>query len=125
MFVARVLVVSGAKCEWCVHEVQIHVVEPKSVQARMQGRLYSFGSVIGVPQLGGDKEIFALNRSGDQARVEYLAYLAFVAISFGTVEVAKSGFQCVSGRADRDGRVRDQGAESKCGHACASVVQRQ
>jgi hypothetical protein len=38
--------------------------------------------------------------------------------------VSKSGFQCVSGRSYRHGRVGNQSAKAECGHVAGSVVER-
>ena len=49
IFVARILIVSGLKREWCVNEIEIQIVEFESLQARIEGGFDVLGPVIGVP----------------------------------------------------------------------------
>ena len=56
--------------------------------------------------------------------VQGLADLTFVAISFCTIEMAKSSFQRVSGGAHCCGWIGNQGAEAECGEMAGSVVER-
>jgi hypothetical protein len=46
--------------------------------------------VVGVPQFCGHEEVVPLDGSGGQTCIQNLTHLAFVAIAFCTVEVAKS-----------------------------------
>jgi hypothetical protein len=80
--------------------------------------------MIGVPQLSGNENVFACDPCGSKSHLQRLAHLALVAVSFRTIEMSKSGFQCVSGRSFRHGRVGNQGTEAECGHMAAAVVER-
>jgi hypothetical protein len=80
--------------------------------------------MIGVPQFCSDEDVLARNPSSGKSCLQGLAYLALVAVSFRTVEVAKSGFQRVGGSTYRRGCIGDQGAKSEYGHMAGSVVER-
>jgi hypothetical protein len=81
--------------------------------------------MIGVPQLCGNKDVFAGNPSGGKSCLQRLAHLTLVPVSFRTIEVPKSGFQCVSGSTDGRGCIGNQGAKAEHRHVAGSVVQRQ
>jgi hypothetical protein len=55
--------------------------------------------VVGVPQFCGHEEVVPLDGSGGQTCIQNLTHLAFVAIAFCAVEVAKSDLQCIFGSA--------------------------
>jgi len=59
--------------------------------------------MIGVPQLCGNEDVFSRNPPRGKFRLQSLAYLALISVSFRTVEVSKSGFQRVSGGIYRRG----------------------
>jgi len=88
-----------------VNEVEIQIVESESVQTRLESRFDAPGPVIGVPQLCGNKDIFARDPSSGKSCLQRLAYLALVPVSFRTIEVSKPGFQRVSGGTYRRGRL--------------------
>ena len=56
--------------------------------------------MIGVPELGGDEDIFAGDSSGGESGLESVTYLALVAVAFGAIEVTESGCERVSGGGD-------------------------
>jgi hypothetical protein len=80
-------------------------VEPESAQTRLESRFDALGPVIGIPQLCGNKDVFARDPSSGKSCLQRLAYLALVPVSFRTIEVSKSGFQRVSGSTYRRGRI--------------------
>src|ERR1700735_535469 len=123
VLIARILIVSGLKCEWRVNEIEIEIVEPESRQTRFEGRFHALGPVIGVPQLCGDENVFARDISGGSSRLQRLAYFALVPVSFRAIEVSKSGFQRVFSRSYREGCVGNQGAEAERGNLADSVVE--
>ena len=98
VLIPRILLVPGLKCKWSVNEIEIQIVEPESVQTRLESRFDALGPVIGVPQLCGNKNVFARDPSRGKSCLQRPAYLALVPVSFRAIEVSKSGFQCVSGR---------------------------
>jgi hypothetical protein len=80
--------------------------------------------MIGIPQFCCDEDVLARHPSRGKSCLQGLAHLALVPVSFRTVDVSKSGFQCVSGSIYRRGCIEDQGAKSKYGHMPGSVVER-
>jgi hypothetical protein len=124
VLIAWILIVSGLKGEWSVDQVEIQIVEPESVKTRLECRFDTLGPMIGVPQFRGDKDVFARDSFSGKLRLQRLAYLALVPVSLRTIEVSKSGFQGVSGRGYGYSRIGNQGAETKCGHMAASIVER-
>jgi hypothetical protein len=101
VLIPRILVVPGLKCKWSVNEIEIQILKPKSNQARLESRFDALGPVIRIPQLCGNKNVFArYSSTGPSTRESFLqrlAYLALVSVSFRAIEVSKSGFQCVFG----------------------------
>jgi hypothetical protein len=59
LLIARILIVSWLKRKRSVDEVEIQIVEPESVETRLECRFDELGPMIGVPQLRGDKNVFA------------------------------------------------------------------
>src|SRR5882757_7030504 len=98
VLIPRILVVPGLKCKWSVNQIEIQILDPESVQARLERRLHALGAVIGVPQLCRNKNVFARDPSGGKSRLQRRANLSLVPVSFRAIEVSKSGFQRVSGR---------------------------
>jgi hypothetical protein len=72
--------------------------------------------MIRVPQLGSNKDVFAGNASGDESGLQRLTHLAFVPVTFRTVEVPESGFQRIPDSIDRLSRIRDERAKPEQGH---------
>src|SRR5580698_6513784 len=124
VLIARILLVSRLKRKRSVDQVEIQIVEPESVETRLECRFDALRPVIGVPQFRGNKKIFARDSPSGKSCLQRLAYLALVPVSFSTIEVSKSGFKCGSGRSYRHGCVGNQGAEAECGHMTRSVVER-
>jgi len=63
MCVAGILVFAGPEREWRVDQIEIDGVESEPVQAGLQRRLHPFGSMVVVPQLGGDEQVLTADRS--------------------------------------------------------------
>src|SRR5271170_6682500 len=76
VLIPRVLVVAGLKCKWSVNEIQIQILEPESLQTRLESRFDALGPVIGVPQLCSNKNVFARDPSSDESCLQCPAYLA-------------------------------------------------
>src|ERR1700678_193138 len=117
-----ILLFSRLKCKWSVDEVEIQIVEPESVQARLECRFDTLGPMIRVPQLRGDKDFLACDSPSGKTFLQRLAYLALVPVAFRAIEVSKPGGQRVSGRSSRHCRVRNQGAKSEGGHKAGPVA---
>src|SRR5580704_5690742 len=107
VLIPRILLVPGLKCKWSVNEIEIQILKPEPVQARLESRFDALGPVIRIPQLCGNKNVFArYSSTGPSTRESFLqrlAYLALVSVSFRAIEVSKSGFECVSRRSYRLG----------------------
>jgi hypothetical protein len=111
------------KSKWSVNEIEIQVVEPESLQTRLESRFDALWPMIGVPQLCGNKDVFTRNPSSDKSCLQRLAHLTLVPVSFRAIEVSKSSFQRVSGSTYRRGRIGNQGAKPEHGHMAGSVVE--
>ena len=107
-----------------MNQIKIEVVEAQFFEAGGEGGLDAFGPVIGIPQFGGDENIFTREFSGSQAGLQRGADFEFVAIALGAIEVAKSGGERVSGGGARQGWVGNQSAKAERGQLAAAVVQR-
>jgi hypothetical protein len=79
-----------------VNEVEIQIFEAESFQTRLESRFDALGPVIGVPQLRGDENVFARDPYRGKSCLQRRANLALVAVSFRAIEVAESGFKCIS-----------------------------
>jgi hypothetical protein len=88
-----------------MNEIEIQILQPESIQTRLERRSDALGPVIGVPQLCGNKNVFARDPSSGKSCLQSPAYLALVPVPFRAIEVAKTGFECVSGRSYRNGWV--------------------
>src|ERR1700734_2833711 len=89
VLISRILFVPGLKCKRSVNEIEIQIVEPESVQTRLECRFHAGGPMIGVPQLRGNKDVFARDPSSGKSCLQRLAHLALVSVSFRTIEVSK------------------------------------
>ena len=58
VLIPRILLVSRLKRKRSVNEIEIQIVEPESVQTRLESRFDALGPMIGVPQLCGDENVF-------------------------------------------------------------------
>src|SRR6201999_2471151 len=116
VLISRILLVPRLKRKWSVKEIEIQIIEPESVQPRLESRFDTLGPMIGVPQLCGNKNVITRNPSGDKSCLQRLAHLTLVPVSFRTIEVSKSSFQRVSGSTYRRGCIGNQGAKPEHGH---------
>jgi hypothetical protein len=107
-----------------MNKVEIQIVEPESVQTRIEGRFHALRPMIGIPQFCGNEDVLARDSAGGKTSLQSLAYFTLVPVSLRTVEVSKPGFQCVSGGGYRYNWIGNQGAKSECGYRAAPVVKR-
>ena len=61
VLVPRVLLVPGFESKWGMDAVYIDVVYLQSSQTCLEGGSDAFGTMIGVPQLGTDKNVLSLD----------------------------------------------------------------
>src|SRR6516225_8827751 len=92
IFIAGIMVVARLKCVWSVNEIKIEILETKSIQTPLESRFDAFGTVIGVPQLCSNKNVFACDPASGKSCLQRHAYLALVSISFRAIEMSKAGF---------------------------------
>src|SRR6202012_3136081 len=92
LFIPRVLVVASAEGVWRVDEVAVKVVDLQPPEAGVEGGLDPLGAVVGVPEFGGDKEVFARNDAGLERGMNGVADGFFVAVTLGAIEVAEADF---------------------------------
>src|ERR1700712_1943491 len=89
---AGVLVISRLERERRMHQIEIDVVKPESAQALLQSRRDPLGSMVVVPQLGGDKQVLAPNDFVGQQLFDGHSHLGFIAISLCSVKMAETDF---------------------------------
>src|SRR5476649_2086619 len=63
MFIAWILLIPRLKRKRSMNEIEIQIVEPKPVKARLESRCDTLGSMIRVPQFCGHKDVFARESS--------------------------------------------------------------
>src|SRR5580704_7875849 len=122
VLIPRILLVPRLKGKWSVYEIEIQIVESEPVQTRLESRFDPLGPMIGVPQLCGNKHLFTCNPSGGEPCLQSFAHLTLVPISFCTIKVSKSCFQCVPGTTYRRGCIGNQGAKAEYGYMAGSVA---
>src|SRR5215471_17475855 len=115
VLIPRILLVPGLKGIWSVNEIEIQILEPESVQTRLESRFDALGPVVGVPQLCGNKDVLARDPSGKSC-LQGPAHLALVTVSFRAIEVSKSGGKRVAGGSEGHACVGNEGAKAECGH---------
>lgn len=97
-----------------VNEVQVQVFELKLGKARIEGSLNDLGAVLAVPQLGGDKEVLALEaRNILVGTLDAIGNLALVLVDGSQVEVAVAGLQSLIDSLANLARGRLPGTESQ------------
>ena len=125
VLISRVLLVPRLKRKWSVNEIEIQIVEPESIQTRLESRLDALRPMVGIPQLCCNKDVFPRNSSSGKSCFQRLAHLTLVTVSFRTIEVSKSSFQRFPGSTYRRGGIGDQGAKTEYGYMASSLVERQ
>ncbi|KAH3662179.1 hypothetical protein OGAPHI_005427 [Ogataea philodendri] len=74
-----------------MHQIQVNVIQLELFQALLQSRQHILWSVVGIPQLRGDKDIFTV----DAAVLDSIAHLGLIAVDGGSVDVLVAVFQGV------------------------------
>src|SRR5262245_54145442 len=92
VLIPRLLLVPRLKCKGRMDEVEIQILEPESVQTRLERRCDRLGPMIGVPQLCGHENLVTPYPPRSASCPQRLAHLALVPVSLRTIEVPKSGF---------------------------------
>jgi hypothetical protein len=63
-----------------VNEVEIQIVEPESVPARIEGRFHALGPMIGIPQLCCDEDVLARDPSSGKSCLQSFTHLTLVPV---------------------------------------------
>ena len=119
--VSGVLVVAGLEGEGGVDDVAVGVVDLESFATGVEGGFDAFGAVVGVPEFGGDKEVFAPGGAGVVGGLHGFADGFFVAVAFGTIKMAESDFEGALDSLPGDEGVGDEGAEADGGDGAGAV----
>src|SRR5208337_4932993 len=110
-----VLVVSRLEGKGGVDEIEIDVVDLKSLEAGLKGGFDAFRTMIVIPDLRRDKDFLPL----DIPRLEHLLHrfadLLFISVAFRSVELAKSSLQRRLGRGSGCHGVGNQCAKAEGG----------
>src|ERR1700691_6298583 len=88
VLIPRILLLPRLKRKWSVNEIEIQIVQPESVQTRLESRSDALWPMIGIPQCCCDEDVLARNASSGKSRLQGLAHLALVPVSFRTVDVS-------------------------------------
>lgn len=75
-----------------VDEVQVKVVEAELGKAVVEGRGDVLGSVLRVPELGGDEEVLTLDALAEGS-LEGVGNLLLVAVDLGKIDVLVAGLE--------------------------------
>jgi len=59
VLIPRILLIARLKCIGSVNEIEIQILDPESVETRLESRLDTFWPMVGVPQLRGNKNVLA------------------------------------------------------------------
>ncbi len=119
--VAGVLVVAGLEGEGGVDNVAVGVVDLEPAAAAVEGGFDAFGTVIRIPEFGGDEDILAPGCAGAVCGLHGVADGLFVAVAFGAVEVAEADFEGgLNGLSGGEG-IGDEGAEADGGDGAGAV----
>src|SRR5690242_6182129 len=105
-------------------QIEIDIIQLELGTARLECGPDPVGTVIRVPQLGGDEEVFAHERPGTDVFLDCFAYLFFIAVPFGTVEMTESNLERRFGCVSCLGRIGNQRAKSQGGHSARSSAER-
>ena len=119
--VLRLLVAARFEGKGRMDEIAIDMVELKSPATRLEGGFDPLGTMIVVPELGGDEHVLALDRPRLEHLLHGIADGLFIAVAFRTIEVTKPHFQGRLGRLSGLEGIRNQRAESQGGHCPGAV----
>src|SRR3954468_23146932 len=113
--ITRILLVTGLKGEGGVDEIAIDIVELESAQTGLEGGFDPLWTMIGIPQLRGDKDVLPLQRSRFEGFTQRVANRLFVSIAFCAVEMSETDRQRGFGGSLGVAKVRDERAETDGG----------
>ncbi len=123
MLVPRVLVVAGPKGKGGVDEIAIDGVNLQPPAAGVKGGLDPLRTMIGVPQLCGDKDVLPPNRPRLEKFLHRLANRFFIAVALRAIEMSESHFQGCLHRLFGLDRIRDERAKPDRRHGARSIVE--
>jgi hypothetical protein len=106
-----------------VNEIEVEIVELEVTKRLLAGGDYVLFSVLVVPELGRDPELFTLD-AGTHDELKRLTDQVFVAVDGGAVEVAiaeRGGVRNCGGNRGMRNVVGAEGTEANGGHECAGA----
>src|SRR5580693_7003603 len=74
VFIPRIVLLPRLKRKWSMNEVEIQIVEPESVKARLESRFHALGPMVGIPQFCRDKDVLASNPSSGKSCLQGLTH---------------------------------------------------
>ena len=107
-----ILIIPRLEGKGSMDQVEIDVIHLELGTARFECGFDPLRTVIRVPQFRRDEQVFAGERPASDALPYRFAYLFFIAISFGAVEMAESDLERHLGSASCLGRIGNQRAKS-------------
>ena len=75
-------------------EIAVGIIDLKTAQTRFEGGPDALWAMVGVPQLGGDEQLFPSKRPRPDRFAYRDTHLFFVAVPFRAIEMSKPHLQC-------------------------------
>ena len=105
-------------------DVAIDVVHLQSPTATVKRGLDQLGTMIAVPQLGGDEDVLPPNRPRLERRLHRIADRFLIAVTFRTIEMPETHFQRSLGSLSRHDRIGYQRTKPDSGDCARSMGKR-
>jgi hypothetical protein len=105
-----------------VDKIAVDRVDLQPPAAGVKGGLDPLRTMIGVPQLCGDKDILPPNRACLENFLHRLANRFFIAVALRAIEMSESHFQGCLRRLFGPNRIRDERAKPDGGDRAGSIV---
>ncbi|MNF98897.1 hypothetical protein D3C84_817740 [compost metagenome] len=105
-------------------QVAVDIVHLQPSATGLERRLNPLGAMVGVPQLGGDEQVFAADCSARHHLLQGNADLFFISIALCTIEMTKARVQGLLDRLRGDRKISKQRAEPNRRHFTRAMVER-